>query len=154
MHERRHTVCAAALLATLLAGPPAAAAGRYAGVVSRVVDGDTLILRYLEHHVSVRLEHVEAPETGAPYGEASAKSLAQLCERRNAEVMADDTDEYGRVVGEVLCVGVSANAEQLRRGMGTLDDAAAAPPAWRRLQAEARSAKRGLWAGDAHAAPH
>lgn len=147
-HMLPHAVIA---LVLLISGAAHAASEKYEGVVTRVIDGDTLILRYVEHHVSVQLEGVDAPEPGEPYARRAAESLARLCHRQPAIVHAEGADAYGRVLGEVICNGVNVNQEQLRRGMGRLETPADAPPAWRKLQRDARSAGRGLWAGEAQA---
>ena len=138
------TPCTFALVALLAL--PAASAERYSGVVTRVVDGHTLILRYLQQHISVQLDDIDAPEAGEPYARRSAQSLAQLCGRRRVTVTVNGSDDYGRVVGEVQCNGINANEEQLRRGMATVEPDAGRP-AWLRLQHEAQVTHRGLWSG-------
>ena len=136
---------AALVLAVLVAQAGPASAEKFTGMVTRVIDGDTLIVRYLEQHVSVQLEGVDAPERGEPYARRSAASLARLCSQRPARVESERSDPFGRVLGEVMCNGVNVNEEQLRLGMGRLDAPSESRADWRKLQREARSAKRGIW---------
>lgn len=136
---------AALVLAALVAQAGPASAEKFTGVVTRVIDGDTLIVRYLEQHVSVQLEGVDAPERGEPYARRSAASLARLCSHRPARVESERSDPFGRVLGEVMCNGVNVNEEQLRQGMGRLDASSESRADWRKLQREARSARRGIW---------
>jgi endonuclease YncB( thermonuclease family) len=47
--------------------------------VVHVIDGDGLVLLVGERRLNVRLEHIDAPERGQPYGIASRQSLTGLC---------------------------------------------------------------------------
>ena len=95
----------------------AAAATELKGKVVGVLDGDTLTLRADGKNVRVRLDGVDAPELGQPYGKSARQSLAQLCRGKEATVVERGKDEEGRLLGSVRCGEVDANAEQVRRGM-------------------------------------
>jgi endonuclease YncB( thermonuclease family) len=144
------TACLQAAIAfTLISACSApSCAERYRGTVTQVVDGDTLVVRSLEQHISVQLEGIDAPDTGEPYAKRSAQSLAQLCVQRSAEILGTGSDEYGRVLGTVECNGINVNEMQLQRGFARLDATANTPPSWQALQDEARRAHRGLWSGN------
>lgn len=45
-----------------------------------------------------------------------------MCFDKEAEVQDKGRDRYGRTLGRVYCVGVDANAEQVRRGMAWVYD--------------------------------
>lgn len=64
-----------------------------------------------------------------------------------------DVDRYKRIVGRVSCDGVDANAAQIRRGMAWVYDRYAKDRTLYRLQDEARSSGRGLWADRSPTAP-
>src|SRR5262245_34431602 len=87
-----------------------------------VTDGDTLTARcdatraLPEQTVRVRLAEIDAPEQGQAFGTKARAHLAALCFERRAEVQpiaVGSVDRYGRVVANVVCNGVSANAEQV-----------------------------------------
>jgi len=103
--------------------------------------------------IKVRLSDIDAPERKQPFGQRSRQSLAELCARRDATVLESGRDRYGRILGRVICAGVDANAEQVRRGMGWVYERYAAKdsPLYA-VQAKARAERRGLWA-DAHPVP-
>jgi len=145
-----NTACRQAAIAFILLTAYAAPSGaeRYHGIVTQVVDGDTLIVRSLEQHISVQLEGIDAPDPGEPYAKRSAESLAQLCVQRTAEIVSTRSDEYGRVLGTVQCHGINANEAQLQRGFAILDATSDTPPSWHALQREAQHARRGLWSGN------
>ncbi len=91
-------------------------AGCFTGVVTRVIDGDTLEVGGRR----IRLVLVDAPERDTPAGPASTDYLRELCPPGSpARVDQDDsqpTDSYGRLLAVVWCGGRRANEELIRAG--------------------------------------
>jgi len=117
------------------------------GLVVAIADGDTLtVLNQDFQQVKVRLAEIDAPEKKQPFGSRSRQSLGELCHEKRAQVRVIDVDRYKRIVGRVSCAGVDANAAQVRRGMAWVYDRYARDKTLYRLQDEARSSERGLWA--------
>lgn len=52
------------------------------------------------------------------------------------------------MLGRVFCAGADANAEQVRRGMAWWYVRYGKDVALKRVEAQARAARRGLWAAD------
>ncbi|MDS4030392.1 MAG: thermonuclease family protein [Candidatus Contendobacter sp.] len=131
----------------------AVAADTLTGRVVAVADGDTLtVLVEGNRQVKIRLVGIDAPEYDQPFGQKSRQSLSELTFGRTATVAVQKTDDYGRVVGTVTVGGVNVEAEQVRRGLAWVyrhysDDARLLA-----LEAEAKAARRGLWA-DANPMP-
>ena len=131
----------------LLALALAANAEELTGRVVEVSDGDTLTVRVEgQRPLKVRLAGMDAPEHDQPFGQRSRQSLSELAFGRTATVVVQKTDDYGRTVGTVTVGGVNVEAEQVRRGLAWVyrhytDDARL-----RALEAEAKAARRGLWA--------
>ena len=128
-----------------------------AELVGRVVsvgDGDTLTLLVENKQVKVRLDAIDAPERGQPYGRHSQESLTELCAKRSARVVERGVDRYGRTVGVIVCDGVEANSEQVRRGMAWVFEryAPRSSPLYG-LQREAQATRRGLWTDPQPVAP-
>lgn len=76
------------------------------GTVQRVVDGDTIIVKY---HLSrqtetVRLYGIDCPELAQPYGNTARRYTQFLAEDANNIVRIDpvDYDAYGRLVARVI----------------------------------------------------
>jgi endonuclease YncB( thermonuclease family) len=136
---------ALALLAVLALVPLAARADLVGRVVS-VSDGDTLTILVETKQVKVRLDAIDAPERGQPFGKRSQESLAELCVKRTARVVEKGLDRYGRTVGTIVCDGVEANSEQVRRGMAWVFERYAPrnSPLYG-LQRDAQATRRGLW---------
>lgn len=135
---------ALAFIALLL--PSVAAGAGLQGRVVHVIAGDGLIVLVGEKRLNVRLEHIEAPEKGQPYGTASRQSLIAICGGEVATIQASGKDRNGRTLARVSCNGIDAGAEQARRGMAwVLDRYAPADSPLYAVENEARAARRGLW---------
>jgi endonuclease YncB( thermonuclease family) len=140
------------LLPLVLALAPlhAAAAGKLAGTVVSVADGDSLVVvdKDAKRH-RVRLAEIDAPERRQPFGAEARKSLAGLCLRKPASVEVSETDSHQRAIGKVKCGEVDANAEQVRRGMAWVTVRNTMPNSpLPEMEANARLRGLGLWAGD------
>jgi endonuclease YncB( thermonuclease family) len=134
-------------LATREAGASkTAAVGELVGRVVAIADGDTLTVLVSREQIKVRLSDIDAPEHKQPFGTRSRQSLAELCHGKAATVSDRGKDRYGRTLGAVICAGVDANAEQVRRGMAWVYEqyAPKGSPLYA-MQREAKAAQRGLW---------
>lgn len=119
-----------------------------------VHDGDTLTgLSASNEQVKVRLDAIDAPELGQPFGQQSKQALSGKVFGKQVVVHRKTIDRYGRTIGHVLVDGRDVNLELLEEGM-----------AWhykhfdrnRRLAAAeeaARAAAKGLWSEPAPVAP-
>jgi endonuclease YncB( thermonuclease family) len=116
----------------------------------RVVDGDTLRLG----DRTLRLAKVDAPERGQgcadasgawfDCGAAAAEALSRLVNGRSVVCLVAGRDRFGRGLGVCKAGSVELNASLIGAGwaLAAEDDAALVA-----LEAEARRAARGLWAG-------
>ena len=110
-------VCRRIVVLSLCAAISQAALADLKGPVVGVPDGDTLTLRVDGANVRVRLDGIDAPELGHPYGKSARRSLAQICKGKTATAVERGKDDEGRRLASVRCGKVDANAEQVRRGM-------------------------------------
>lgn len=123
------------------------------GKVVGVADGDTItVLGAGNRQTRVRLQGIDAPESGQAFGQVSKRNLSDLVFDRQVVVEYEKSDRYGRTLGKVVAFGRDVNLEQVKAGLAWhykyyLDEQS---PEDRRLYAdaetEARSARRGLWA--------
>lgn len=161
----------AGALALLVAAGGACAApppGRTV-VVERVLDGDTFDARDGGRVVRVRLIGIDTPEVHASakldaqirrgwdralvtrLGRRAADAAARLLEGQTVrlELDAQTHDRYGRLLAYVWRDDLFVNAELLRTGHAvrlTIPPNVRHAERFRRLEAEAREAGRGLWA--------
>ncbi len=134
----------------LLAGllwPLTIHAAEFGGRVVGISDGDTLTVQTDDNRrVRVRLAGIDAPEHDQPYGAAATRSLSALALDRAVRVRVVAEDDYGRTVGTVFADGRDLDAEQVRRGMAWVYRRYARSRSLYALEAEAKQARRGLWA--------
>lgn len=67
--------------------------------------------------MKVRLNGIDAPEAGQPFGQRSKQNLLKLAVQKQTEVIANNTDRYGRWLGTLMIGGININAEQVKAGM-------------------------------------
>jgi endonuclease YncB( thermonuclease family) len=144
----RRGITALCLVASTLAG-----AQQIEGRIVKVTDGDTVTLLDAHHRQhKIRLDGIDAPESGQPFGGASKQHLAELVANRQAVAECSKTDRYKREVCRVLVGGADAGLEQIRAGMAWYFRryAKELPPDRRQqyadMEAQARAEQRGLWA--------
>jgi len=130
--------------------------------VVRVIDGDTLVVAPNPFPQSasgdrIRLLGVDTPESVHPtkpverFGREAAAFTRRLCEGRRMRLEfepGNTQDRYGRTVAYVfLDDGTLVNAEIIRQGYGYAYSRFpfARMEEFRALEAEARTARRGLW---------
>lgn len=94
-----------------LAAPPKVETRLTLKVVS-VHDGDTFTgINEADEQLEVRLDAVDAPELGQPYGQASKKALADRIFGKSVTVITKNHDRYGRTIGLVLIDKRDVNLE-------------------------------------------
>ena len=79
-----------------------APASEFAGIVQRVLDGDTLAVANGEYTIRVRLYGVDAPEKTQAGGAESAAFTERLALNQPAMLVERAIDRYGRVVCDVM----------------------------------------------------
>lgn len=139
---------------------PEEAQGDLAGPypVTRVVDGDTIVVAIAGEENKVRLIGVDTPESvhpdesrNVPYGKISSEFTRNALDGKLVylEYDVDATDQYGRILAYVWLDDVMFNKTLLMEGHAVL---ATYPPNVRYvdeftiLQTQARDQGKGLWA--------
>ncbi len=145
---------AAVVVLWCLLAPCDASADQFTGKVVGIADGDTIQVLREGKAVKVRLYGIDAPEKAQAFGTQAQKFTGDMVFQKTVTVAIRDADRYGRLVGEVkLPDGRSLNQELVRAGLAWwYRQYAPHDPTLAQLEAEARTAKRGLWA-DAQPVP-
>jgi endonuclease YncB( thermonuclease family) len=118
-----------------------------------VHDGDTINgLDDSKTQFKIRLDAIDAPELGQPFGQASKKALSEKVFGKNVVVIAKTKDKYGRTVGHVMIDGRDVNLEMLKEGMAWHYEKYDHNKRLREAEQSSRADKKGLWA-DGDAAP-
>lgn len=154
---RRHTEALVVSLAALLLGASAVAADPpkplpvLAAKVTRVNDGDSIEVQLDSGAARVRFSAVDTPEYDQPYGDkASAALKAMLPMGSSVELEVVTQDQFHRFVATVWLLSddmrININEKMLRDGHAWAYRRYMREPKFCDIEAEARDAKRGLWA--------
>ncbi len=126
--------------------------------VERVIDGDTLVVRYQGERQTVRLIGVDTPETVHPtrpvqyFGAEAGAFTKALLDGQTVELVVDragDTvDAYGRLLRLAYLDGENFNATLIREGYGHAirEFDYSMRREFIALENQARIQRRGLWA--------
>jgi endonuclease YncB( thermonuclease family) len=153
LNEKQNRIVWLSILAVLkiLILPTLVLAGEYQ--VTRVIDGDTLVVQKGSIKMTIRLVGIDAPETskkkhepGQPFSQQSTKYLVKLALNRSVDVKSYGADRYGRVLGEVFVDGNNVNLEMVKAGLAEVYRGTPAPgqdvsPYWSAEEAAKRQGK-------------
>ena len=90
---RYATTAAILLLAGLVLAAPPKVVEEFSGKVIGVTDGDTIKVLVNKESVTVRLEGIDAPESGQSYGKKSKEALAEMVAGKTVTVKKTGTDK-------------------------------------------------------------
>jgi len=135
------------LVAGLLLAAPLGAAGDsfFEGRVVAVFDGDTIEVLVERERRRIRIAGIDTPERGQPWAERAKQALSNRVFGKDVRVNEVATDRYGRTVGEVYADNVCVGCELVRGGHAWVYRHFTDDPVLFELEAEARSARRGIW---------
>lgn len=103
--------------ASASAASAASARGPVQGVVSRVIDGDSLIVQPEGRApIEVRLRDMDAPEICQPHGDDAKKALEQFVLGKAATLTPVGRDTHGRTIGTVVVDGQSVSKWMVAEG--------------------------------------
>lgn len=85
--------------------------------VSRVIDGDTLVLT---NGQIIRLKGINTPEKSMPYDIPAKELLIKLVNNKSIQIESHGTGKYGRTLAYLSRDGKSINKEILKQGLATL----------------------------------
>lgn len=98
--------------------PATQPAASLAGRVVAVVDGDTIdILDADRQTIRIRLEGINAPQRGQPFGNNAKQFVSDAVFGRDVVVDGRGADRYGRTLGDVLVNGRSLNRDLVAAGL-------------------------------------
>ena len=128
--------------------------GRHRRAVERIAvsvvgvhDGDTLTgLTSGREQIKVRIEGIDAPELGQPFGSAAKRELSEKVFGKQVEILTSHNDLYGRRVGRVLVSGRDVGAEMVHEGFAWHATHFSHDKHLAAAEAHAKRAKAGLWA--------
>lgn len=116
------------------------------GKIVRVIDGDTvIILDSSNDQHRIRLDGIDAPESGQPYGNKATEFVKEITREKKIVVEWRKKDRYNRILGVVYADGMNVNKALLENGLAWHykffnNDADLA-----KLELQARKVKLNIW---------
>ncbi len=119
----------------------------FTGRVVEVTDGDTFgVRRSLGGEVTIRLHGIDAPESSQSYGTAATRAARRYVGGKDVRVTVEEIGRYGRAVARIEAEGGDLGAMLIGDGLAWhYREYAPNETEYRRLQRQARNARRGLW---------
>jgi endonuclease YncB( thermonuclease family) len=118
----------------------------YSARVIKVSDGDTIIVRFNDENIKIRLAEIDAPENGQAWGTRSRHLLVGLVAGKHVIVLPTSTDRYGRTIAHIELDGQDINRIMVLSGAAWAYPDYVRDPQIIQLQDQARAAQSGLWA--------
>jgi len=144
-------VCAT--LAAAAETAPRPALRQFSGVVTHIADGDTLDVTIGQRVKRIRLDGIDAPESGQPSGTRARTYLRSLAFSQRANVNVKSTDRWGRLVARVTVGGKDLSEEMVAAGLAWHYVHYSSDPRLASLEKQARARRAGLWADASPVAP-
>ena len=121
-------------------------ANELTGKVVRVADGDTItVLDGSNTQHKVRLNKIDAPESGQAYGNVSKKHLSSMVAGKEVKVEWASKDKYGRILGDVTCCSTNVNLQMVKDGLAWHFKHFDNTESYTQVEKEAKEKKIGLW---------
>lgn len=125
-------------------------------LVTKIIDGDTLMVKINDKETAVRLIGIDTPESGQCFGKEATNRAKELMENKKVKLEADETqddkDKYGRLLRYIyLEDGTFINKKLIEDGVAkeyTYKIAYKFQTEFKSDQKAAEEKKVGLWADD------
>lgn len=121
--------------------------------VVSIIDGDTVDILVNRQPLRLRLNGIDTPEKGQPFGNAAKDALAKAIGGQNVKYVVRDTDRYNRSIADLYFRGVHINKWLVQKGLAWHYKAYNSDAELAQAEQEAAAASRGLWADPRRVAP-
>lgn len=126
---------------------PNSATDTIAYKVIGITDGDTFDILKENKPARIRMDAIDAPETGMPYSKVAKTYLSDLCFGKFVTLQTGKTDRHDRLVARAFLEdGRDLSAEMIKAGMAWHYKTYSQDPVLAQLETEAQKNKTGLWA--------
>ena len=116
------------------------------GRVVGISDGDTItVLDSNNKQTKIRLNEIDTPEMGQPYGAKSKQGLSDLIYEKTVTIQTQSKDRYGRTLGRVYLDVTDINSEMIKRGLAWVYRQYSRDESLLLLESAARLNRIGLW---------
>jgi len=115
------------------------------GVVTSVIDGDTIKMSTNSDIDTIRLACIDAPESGQEYGNSSKIALSNMINGYTIDIHYNATDKYDRIIG-FASNGKNINLKQVKNGQAWVYRDYCSVCEYYDAEVYARNNHLGLWA--------
>jgi micrococcal nuclease len=111
-----------------------------------VKDGDTYVVLHHNKQTTIRLAHIDCPESGQAFGRNAKEYASTLCFGKEVVILSEGkTDRYGRLIGEIYVGNMNVNKQIVLNGYGWHFVKYSKSEEYHEAELQARAKKRGLW---------
>ena len=110
-----------------------------------VIDGDTIKILHEGRELTVRLEGIDAPESGDDYSNKAKRFASGLVFGKTVTVRVKELDRYGRTVGRVILGDKDVSLALVQAGLAWHYTQYSSDPKLAEAEALARSAEINIW---------
>ena len=125
----------------------------FTGTVTRVIDGDTIIVTVGGENKRVRMYGIDAPELKQAHGEVSRDTLSEMIQNQTVQIIERGTDQYQRIIGIVMHNGIDIGGTLVLNGFAWCYRLYDKDGLYAIIEYEAKSNHRGLWGAGTPVAP-
>lgn len=125
----------------------------FEGKVVAVTDGDTIKVMHNGKAEKIRLNGIDCPESGQPFGQKAKQFTSDRVFGKTVTVMEHGQDKYGRTIGDVYLDGKRLNSELVKAGFAWWYRQYSTDKSLGVWEQYARDHKLGLWADKNPTAP-
>jgi micrococcal nuclease len=115
------------------------------GKVTKVVDGDSIVVKSSSGEETIHLEGIDAPEFKQSGGDEATSYLKKLLKDKDVEVRWAKRDSFKRILGMVYVEDTFINLEMINKGWAWHFDRYNKSGQLAEAQKTAKAAKLGLW---------
>lgn len=123
------------------------------GKVVSVQDGDTLEILIDNRPLRIRLNGIDAPERGQPFGSNAKEALSSRTFGKVVSIVDHGSDSFDRTLGDVLVDGQSVNLYLVASGLAWHYSKFSDDQQLAAAEANARANRIGLWSDHRSVAP-
>ncbi len=142
-------ICLIVMVSVFWVVAPGEAGQHFKATVVKIVDGDSIQVRYEGRSIKVRLWGIDTPEWRQPFSKTAKKYTAKLVGNTEVTLKEKDWDDYGRLVALVTTAdNRSLNEELLKAGLAWVHIyycKEAICDKWYGYEQQARERRIGLW---------
>ncbi len=132
------------------------AQSNFSAVVTKIIDGDSIVVKKGEKYIEIRLYGIDCPEWNQQFSLEAKNHTASLIYKQKITVAPQYHDSYGRLVAQLFKNGQDINGTLVKSGMAWVYPRYCRKNvcnSWFASQQIAMEKSRGLWRAEAPVSP-